>query len=114
MKNQTAFSTRFARHKDELEWLFMELYHNREGLEVLEREMLGVRGVTGACVVGIPDPRLGQAIVAAYTGPATPGEVIEGLDHLPRWQLPKELKRLVELPVTGPGKVDRRGVEKLF
>ena len=39
MKNQTAFSTRFARHKDELEWLFMELYHNREGLEVLEREM---------------------------------------------------------------------------
>lgn len=33
------FSTRFARHKDELEWLFMELYHNREGLEVLEREM---------------------------------------------------------------------------
>ena len=31
MKDQTAFSTRFARHKDELEWLFMELYHNREG-----------------------------------------------------------------------------------
>ena len=26
MKDQTAFSTRFARHKDELEWLFMELY----------------------------------------------------------------------------------------
>ena len=39
MKDQTAFSTRFARHKDELEWLFMELYNNREGLEVLEREM---------------------------------------------------------------------------
>ena len=28
MKDQTAFSTRFAHHKDELEWLFMELYHN--------------------------------------------------------------------------------------
>ena len=27
MKDQTAFSTRFARHKDELEWLFMELLH---------------------------------------------------------------------------------------
>ena len=26
MKDQTAFSTRFARHQDELEWLFMELY----------------------------------------------------------------------------------------
>mgnify|MGYP000257145682 CR=1 FL=1 len=33
------FSARFSRHKDELEWLFMELYNNREGLEVLEREM---------------------------------------------------------------------------
>ena len=33
------FSARLAKHKDELEWLFMELYHNREGLEVLEREM---------------------------------------------------------------------------
>ena len=32
MKDQTAFPTRFARHQDELEWLFMELYHNREGL----------------------------------------------------------------------------------
>ena len=31
------FESRFAKHKDELEWLFMELYHNREGLEVLER-----------------------------------------------------------------------------
>ena len=26
------FASRFAKHKDELEWLFMELYHNREGL----------------------------------------------------------------------------------
>ena len=33
------FESRFAKRKDELEWLFMELYHNREGLEVLEREM---------------------------------------------------------------------------
>ncbi|RSZ64338.1 o-succinylbenzoate--CoA ligase [Corynebacterium hylobatis] len=82
--------------------------------EVLEQAMLAVPGVTGACVVGIPDPRLGQAIVAAYTGAASPGEVIAGLDHLPRWQLPKELRRLTELPLTGPGKVDRRGVEKLF
>ena len=39
MKDQTAFSTRFARHKDELEWLFMELYHNREALHTLEAEM---------------------------------------------------------------------------
>ena len=28
MTNQDNFAVRFAKHKDELEWLFMELYHN--------------------------------------------------------------------------------------
>lgn len=82
--------------------------------EVLEQAILAVSGVSGACVVGVPHPRLGQAIVAAYTGAVSPGEVIAGLDDLPRWQLPKELKRLDELPLTGPGKVDRRAVERFF
>ena len=39
MATKQEFESRFAKRKDELEWLFMELYHNREGLEVLEREM---------------------------------------------------------------------------
>ena len=33
------FESRFAKHKDELEWLFMELYHDREALHTLEVEM---------------------------------------------------------------------------
>ncbi len=28
MAGQDNFAARFAKHKDELEWLFMELYHN--------------------------------------------------------------------------------------
>ena len=40
--------------------------------------------------------------------------MIAGLSELPRWQLPKELKRLDALPLTGPGKVDRRAVQRLF
>ena len=28
MTSQDNFAFRFAKHKDELEWLFMELYHN--------------------------------------------------------------------------------------
>ena len=28
MTGQDNFAVRFAKHKDELEWLFMELYHN--------------------------------------------------------------------------------------
>ena len=39
MAAKQEFESRFAKRKDELEWLFMELYHNREGLDVLEREM---------------------------------------------------------------------------
>ena len=39
MASKQEFASRFAKHKDELEWLFMELYHNREGLEVLDQEM---------------------------------------------------------------------------
>ena len=31
MAAKQEFASRFAKHKDELEWLFMELYHNRKG-----------------------------------------------------------------------------------
>ena len=82
--------------------------------EVVESAMLGISGVKAACVVGVPHPRLGQAVVAVYVGPASPGQVIAGLSELPRWQLPKELKRLDALPLTGPGKVDRRAVQRMF
>ncbi|WKD62099.1 putative sulfoacetate--CoA ligase [Corynebacterium ciconiae DSM 44920] len=82
--------------------------------EVLEQELLNIAGVDSACVTGIPDARLGQAIVAAYSGSARVGEIIEALDHLPRWQLPKQLLRVDALPTTGPGKVDRRAVARLF
>ena len=53
------FASRFAKHKDELEWLFMELYHNREGLEVLEREMAeayNARSAENLLILGCRDP----------------------------------------------------------
>lgn len=82
--------------------------------EVLERRMTDIATVTAACVVGIPDHRLGQAIVAAYEGSADPTAIIEELDDLPRWQLPKEVRRVNALPLAGPGKVDRQKVIELF
>lgn len=36
---QAQWERRFARHKDELEWLFMELYNDRAALDALEAEM---------------------------------------------------------------------------
>ncbi|AKK02233.1 o-succinylbenzoate--CoA ligase [Corynebacterium epidermidicanis] len=82
--------------------------------EVVENAMLAVRGVREVCVLGVPDPRLGQKIVAAYSGAVSPGEVISGLDDLQRWQLPREIKQVEALPLIGPGKVDRRKVANLF
>lgn len=82
--------------------------------EVLERTLCDIRGVTAACVVGLPDRRFGQVIVAAYEGSAHPTDIISALDDLPRWQLPKDIRRVESLPLIGPGKVDRRGVTALF
>ena len=84
--------------------------------EQLEHHILRVPGVEEACVVGIPDPRLGQMVVAAYTGWADVGDILVALDDtgLPRWQIPKDFKRLAELPTTGPGKVDRLAVTRMW
>lgn len=82
--------------------------------EVLEREMLDLEGVTGACVVGIPHPRFGHAVVAVYSGSATVVDVLEGLEHLPRWQIPKDVRHLERLPLIGSGKVDRQAVKNFF
>lgn len=84
--------------------------------EVLEEAMLTIPGVDSACVVGVPHPRLGQAIAAAYTGWASMTDILVGLEEAgtPRWQLPKELRRLPELPLTGPGKADRQEITRVF
>lgn len=82
--------------------------------EALEQLLLHIPGVEEACVVGIPDQRLGQMIVAAYTGWASRTDILEALDDLPRWQVPRELKRLEGMPLTGPGKLDRQRVTELF
>lgn len=82
--------------------------------EALEQLLLHIPGVTDACVVGVPHPRLGQMIVAAYTGWASRTDILEALEDLPRWQVPKDLKRVEQLPLTGPGKVDRQGVLQMF
>ncbi|MGY6464207.1 o-succinylbenzoate--CoA ligase [Corynebacterium sp. UMB8791] len=82
--------------------------------EVLERFLLRVPGVADACVVGVPDERFGQRICAAFAGEAQVPDVMDALQDLPRWQVPKELKRVAALPLLGPGKVDRAAVGDLF
>ncbi|AIG63614.1 O-succinylbenzoic acid--CoA ligase [Corynebacterium atypicum] len=82
--------------------------------EVLERELLKVDRVRQACVVGTPHPRYGQAVVAAYVGQAEPAELYAALEGLPRWQWPKDVRRVDELPLTATGKVDRHRVAQFW
>jgi len=82
--------------------------------EVLEEFMLSLGGITAACVVGVPDERFGQRICAAYSGSAAVSDLMEAFDDLPRWQVPKDVRHVREMPVTGPGKVDRIAVRELF
>lgn len=84
--------------------------------EVLERQILSVKGVDTAAVTSVPHQRLGQAIVAAFTGTAAVADILEGLADadVPRWQIPKDIKRVDRLPMTSSGKVDRRATASLF
>lgn len=75
--------------------------------EVLERRLAEVPGVDEACVVGVPHPRFGEAVVAVYAGSALPHELVAVTDDLPRWQQPKDIKRVERLPRTALGKPDR-------
>jgi len=66
--------------------------------------------VMDVCVVGRPDPELGEVPVAFIVGDLTQ----EGLDRfltergLARYKWPERIHRLDELPLSGPGKVNRK------
>lgn len=84
--------------------------------EIVEKALLSMPGVEAACALGVPHPRLGQAVVAAYVGSPSPMELMTFLHEgaLEHWQIPKELKQLECLPTTSLGKVDRPKLSALF
>ena len=99
MKDQTAFSTRFARHQDELEWLFMELYRvpgrgksGRSGRRVSHPG--GHFRLAGGCGAGTLSGAAGAPLKGAAMDIVTIGEVL--IDLAPpaplRWMLPSAPK----------------------
>ena len=70
MAAKQEFASRFAKHKDELEWLFMELYHNREGLEVLEREMAEAYNARSAELKALDKARSADSLAKRYVVPS--------------------------------------------
>jgi O-succinylbenzoic acid--CoA ligase len=87
---------------------------------LVERVLAAQPGVRAACVVGLPDPHWGQAVVAAIvpTDPANPpatdilAAVIRA--EIGRHAVPKRFDFTGELPLCGPGKVDRSAVRASF
>jgi O-succinylbenzoic acid--CoA ligase len=82
---------------------------------LVERALTAVPGVTDACVVGLPDPEWGQIVAAAVvaTDPPSEAHLRDAVrDAAGRAAAPKLIRFLPELPVLGPGKVDRAAVRR--
>lgn len=80
----------------------------------IERCLTAQPGVRDACVVGLPDAEWGEAVVALVV-PAGEPRAADELRAAVRAELgapstPKRLEYAAELPLRGPGKIDRAAV----
>jgi fatty acid CoA ligase FadD36 len=81
----------------------------RVGAGEVEDALLSHRGVDEAAVIGVPDPDLGQRIVAYVVAPGLDEEtLIEYVaTHLSRHKRPREVVLVERLPRNAMGKVDK-------
>ncbi|HEY1570865.1 MAG TPA: o-succinylbenzoate--CoA ligase [Pseudonocardiaceae bacterium] len=87
---------------------------------MVERVLAAQPGVRAACVVGVPDARWGQAVVAAVV-PVDPADppAVDALaavvrERVGRAAVPKRFGFTDALPLRGPGKIDRSGVRAIL
>lgn len=84
----------------------------------VERALLSVPGVRGACVVGLPDDEWGQIVAAlVVTGGPDPADAVlrdTVRDTCGRAAVPRVLHRAAEVPERGIGKPDRPAVAALL
>ncbi|MEM9188389.1 MAG: class I adenylate-forming enzyme family protein [Myxococcota bacterium] len=77
--------------------------------EEVEGVLRGVAGIEAVCVVGVPDPRWGERLVAVVVGHPEEAPMRQALvDDLAAFKRPKEFFSATQLPRTGSGKIDRR------
>jgi long-chain acyl-CoA synthetase len=85
----------------------------------VERVLETVPGVRGSAVLGVPDPRLGQRVVAAVEVDdgfsSTTDEIIRHCrSYLARYKVPEQVRAVEELPRNAMGKVQRDKLVDLF
>ncbi|MER6791761.1 o-succinylbenzoate--CoA ligase [Amycolatopsis mediterranei] len=78
----------------------------------IERCLCAQPGVRDACVVGVPDPEWGEAVVALVVSRGEHGDLRAAVRaELGAAATPKRIEFGAELPLRGPGKVDRAAVK---
>ncbi|WP_440713113.1 o-succinylbenzoate--CoA ligase [Gordonia sp. FQ] len=86
--------------------------------QVVEAVIDALPGVAHCAVFGVPDERLGEAIAVAVvpdgTAPSADKMRHAVAARLDRYAAPRHVVVVDELPVRGPGKVDRRALRQRF
>lgn len=88
--------------------------------QVVEAELLQIPAIAACAVFGLPHERLGQQIGTAIV--VTPGQAVPTIDDLrnalagalPSTSIPRQVFVVDELPLRGPGKIDRRALVDQF
>ncbi len=87
--------------------------------EEIENALMKHPAVAGAICAGIPDPKWGQAPVALVIFHAGRNATEEELktfcrDYLADYKVPKHVRPVAELPLTGAGKLNRHAAVTMF
>jgi acyl-CoA ligase (AMP-forming) (exosortase A-associated) len=89
--------------------------------EEVENLLIGSGLVHEACAFGVPDPEMGHlvmAVVSLRDGADDEGAVERIREHVikngPPYMVPKEIFVQDELPKTGSGKIDRKGISNAY
>ena len=107
-------------HKDEEGFIYLsgrrddlvKVGGHRINPREIEDILLATNLIIEAAVLGIPDPLLGNkliALVVAQNGDCTPGNILENCaEKLPKYKLPSEVTFIRSLPKNANGKIDRK------
>ena len=87
--------------------------------EEIEQALMKHPAVAGAICAGVPDPKWGQvpvALVVLHAGRSAAEEELKAFcrNCLADYKVPKQIRPVAELPLTGAGKLNRHAVVAMF